>query len=150
MPSRPLAFVPVCRALCQAGADPPRPTTASPLSVLGRLSAFVPQLAAANAELASALSTRPASDFDVESVEEGGRHIEMDLACGVLDLRDEAAQQAAQLAMESQALAEHILPTGDTSSDDDESEDESEDEDDTEDGGGQQPREQRRRRIEEL
>ena len=75
----------------------------------------------------------------------------MDLACGVLDLRDEAAQQAAQLAMESQALAKHILPTGDSSSDDDEEdEDSSEDEDDTEDGGGKPPREQRRRRIEEL
>jgi hypothetical protein len=107
----------------------------------------VPQLAAANAELASALSTRPASDFDVESVDEGGRHIEMDLACGVLDLRDEAAQQAAQLAMDNQPLAEHVLPTGDTSSDDDEEDEDSED--DAEDDSG--PREQqRRRRIEEL
>lgn len=113
----------------------------------------MPQLAAANAELASALSTRPASDFDVEAVGEGGAHIQMDLSCGVLDLRDEAAQQAAQLAMAHQPLTEHILSTGDASSDSS-SDDEDEDGHDTEvaggGSGGPPPREQRRRRIEEL
>jgi hypothetical protein len=95
--------------------------------VLGRLQSFVPQLAAANVALAAAMATRPAHEFDVEYVEprgeggEGGEaapHIEMDIACGVVELRDEAAAAAAERAMAGGA---HPLPlaSGFTDSEDD-------------------------------
>jgi Domain of unknown function (DUF4598) len=124
------------------------------LAVLGRLSSFVPQLAAANAELASALSSRPASDFDVECIEADGEgpHIEMDLACGVLDLQDEAAQHAAQLAMAGQSLAAHMQLGSDDSSDED-GEEEGDGEhprDDRSDKAAQPRDEAKRPRIEEL
>jgi Domain of unknown function (DUF4598) len=112
----------------------------------------VPQIAAANAELASALNSRPASDFDVECVEADGEgpHIEMDLACGVLDLQDEAAQHAAQLAMAGQSLAAHIQPGSDDSSDEDGEEEGEYPGDDRSDKAAQPRDEAKRPRIEEL
>ncbi len=89
--------------------------------MLGRLNAFVPQLAAANAALASAIATRGPAEFDVEQLAaEDAPHVEMELACGVLELRDAAAQQAAE-----RALAGGALVQADGSSSDSESSDES-------------------------
>ena len=53
----------------------------------------------ANAELARAAATRP-EDLDIEHIQEGAPHVEMDLACGVLDLKDEAAAARAEAAMQ--------------------------------------------------
>jgi hypothetical protein len=112
--------------------------------VLGRLGAFVPQLAAANESLQAALRSQPASDFDVEAVAEGGAHVEMDLACGVLELRDENAEAAAEAALAGGAAqVAAVLPS--------ESDSDSSDEED--DALGEQEREEqgkRARRIEEL
>ena len=69
-------------------AMPPPPT-----ALLGKLSAFLPQMKAANDSLAEAMKTRPASEFDVECVdEEGGEsHVAMDVGLGVVELNTEDA-----------------------------------------------------------
>ncbi|KAJ9509823.1 hypothetical protein QJQ45_011567 [Haematococcus lacustris] len=72
-------------------------------SVLDQVRKFIPSLQAANKalerELEPGRQVRPASDLDIEHVDEGGTHIEMDLACGVFDLKDEQAVAAAEQAM---------------------------------------------------
>ncbi|KAL6765740.1 hypothetical protein V8C86DRAFT_2448689 [Haematococcus lacustris] len=68
-------------------------------SVLDQVRKFIPSLQAANKALERELEVRPASDLDIEHVDEGGAHIEMDLACGVFDLKDEQAVAAAEQAM---------------------------------------------------
>ena len=69
-------------------AMPPPPT-----ALLGKLIAFLPQMKAANDSLAEAMKTRPASEFDVECVdEEGGEsHVAMDVGLGVVELNTEDA-----------------------------------------------------------
>lgn len=80
----------------------PKPDTESmPTSnVLERVKKFLPSLQQANAQLAERLSEQPES-LDIENVEEGAPHIEMDLACGVVDLKDQHAEAAALRAMHS-------------------------------------------------
>ena len=109
-------------------------------AVLGRLQAFVPQLAAANAALASAMATRPAHEFQVEHLvpagsddacghddadddgdgddKECGTHVAMEIACGVVELRDAAAQAAAERAM-APGAPPFVLPSGFTDSESD-------------------------------
>ncbi|GLC35799.1 hypothetical protein PLESTB_000495500 [Pleodorina starrii] len=105
-------------------------------SVLDKLAAFMPQMANANASLQQQLQERPAAEFDIEQVddEEDGPYIEMDLACGILELRDEAALRAAERALEGQG--DPFLNSGsDSSSSDDDDSDEDgadDDEDDAE------------------
>jgi len=76
-------------ALLKTAPPPPSPLAA-------RLAAFLPELAAANAAFAAAPS---GSDFDIESVREGEAHVEMEVACGVIDLKDEGAVRAAEAAV---------------------------------------------------
>jgi hypothetical protein len=100
-------------------------------AVLARLSSFVPQLAAANETLAAQMAHRPAHAFDVEHLGEGeseGRHVAMDLACGVLDLRTEAAAEAAERAMAAGGAVALLESDSDSDSD-------SDDEDYCEEGG---------------
>lgn len=70
-------------------------------ALLGKLKQFIPELEKANQKLEAEMSVRPASEFDVENVEEGQAHIEMDLACGIIDLKDRAAEEAAEGAVAS-------------------------------------------------
>ena len=77
-------------------------------SLLARATAFLPQLAAANARLPGtagandSIHVEPAdhaSDTDGDSSDDNaGPRIEMDLACGVLELHDAAARAAAEAA----------------------------------------------------
>ena len=117
--------------------------------MLGRLSAFVPQLGAANAALEAAMQSRPAHEFDLEHLEaEDSPHVEMELVCGVVELSDQAAQLAAERALAG--VQPLHCPSGDEGSDnsgDDSSEEEEEE------GGPAPPRAattQKRSRIEEL
>ena len=61
-------------------------------SALARARKFLPALAQANEEL----SRRQSADVDIESLTPGStQHVELDLTCGLLDLKDAAAQDAA-------------------------------------------------------
>jgi hypothetical protein len=94
-------------------------------ALLGKLQTFLPELEKANQKLSAEMAVRPASEFDIENVEEGqGPHIEMDLACGVIELKDKAAEEAAEGAV---ACSGRVEESG---CDDDE--DSSEDEEDKE------------------
>ena len=74
-----------------------------PSSVLSRVKDFLPQMAAANEKLTKDMQSQPAENFDVEAVGEGdSQHVEMDIACGVLELKDNAAEQAAEAVMAGQ------------------------------------------------
>jgi len=70
------------------------------LAVFSKLQDFLPKMQAANEHLEGELKVRPAAEFDVEGVPEGqeSNYIEMDLACGLVDLKDDAAVQAAEAA----------------------------------------------------
>jgi len=72
-----------------------------PSSVLDRLKQFIPRIQEANQELEQQLQGSNPRDFDIEGVEEGqeGGYIEMDLTCGLLDLKNADAIQAAEQAL---------------------------------------------------
>jgi len=67
-------------------------------SVMSRLQSFLPELSAANETLLERLKTEGAETLDIEHLpEEGAAHIEMDLQCGVFDLKtSDAANKAAR------------------------------------------------------
>lgn len=72
------------------------PCSASKL--LDRAEAFLPTLAKANEQLQDKLRCQP-DILDIEHLTGGSAcHIEMELACGVVELRDQAAAAAAQAA----------------------------------------------------
>lgn len=74
--------------------------------MLARARAFLPALQAANAALDARLQSEPAQSLDIEHLEaEGAPHIEMDLACGLMDLKDPAAEAAAERALRGGAAA---------------------------------------------
>jgi hypothetical protein len=98
--------------------------------VLERVRAFLPYLQQANAQLADTLTEQPDS-INIEHVDEGAPHIEMDLACGVVDLKDRSAQAAAERALCSGTAESGTLQ--DLSNSDGQS-DHSSDEDENEDG----------------
>lgn len=104
-------------------------------TVLQQLQQFLPQLQSANADLAHHPLTEPAvsivdvheesacsssgSDSDEDSSQaKSPEHVQMDIACGVLDLHDEAAISAAEAALANVA---HCQDTYEASSDSDSS-----------------------------
>jgi hypothetical protein len=97
--------------------------------MLDRVKAFLPAMQQANEQLAHAAVNEPEA-LDIENVEEGCPHIEMDLACGVLDLKDEQAVAMAEKSLRDGRPAED-WPTGRQAGDESSS-----DEDEDEDGDG--------------
>ena len=81
------------------GARPGPTFPPPPSSVAARVAAFLPTLAAANDALAADVAAGHGDRYNVESVDEAGRHIEMDVAAGVLELNDGAAVAAAEAAV---------------------------------------------------
>ena len=82
----------------RATAAPTKPSFVSPppSALLSRLQDFLPQMAAANDDLAEAMRHRPAEEFDVEHVGEDAdaRRVEMDVGLGVVDLKTREAADA--------------------------------------------------------
>jgi len=71
-----------------------------PSALLSKLQTFLPQMAAANEELANAMKVRPPEDFDVECVgsDDDERRVEMDVGLGVVDLKTREAVAEAEAA----------------------------------------------------
>lgn len=68
--------------------------------MLERLQQFLPELNKANQELEEAMKREPRKNFQLDDVEdEDAQHIEMNLGLGVVELKDEAAQKAAEKMM---------------------------------------------------
>ena len=65
--------------------------------MLGRLQSFLPAMQKANQELEQEVAQDPEA-CKLENVDDAAPHIEMNLACGVLDLKDSSAAAAAQQA----------------------------------------------------
>ena len=63
-----------------------------------RAKAFLPALAAANEDLQQRVQ-QDAASVNIEEVSGRSQHIEMDISCGVFDLRDPAAEAAAAQAL---------------------------------------------------
>lgn len=64
--------------------------------LLSKARSFLPSLRLANEQLKVAVAEDQAGNPDIETLSsETGPHIELDLACGVLDLQNEAAEAAA-------------------------------------------------------
>lgn len=61
-------------------------------SVLDRLQSFLPQMAEANKQLKKEMEEAPAGHFDIESVEEADRIIEMDVALVELSGSDSSSE----------------------------------------------------------
>lgn len=98
----PLSFTDRC-LLVAPNADAPltRPPIAPPppSALAARLAAFLPELAAANAALEEAVAAGRGEEFNMEAVAEGGAHVAMEVAAGVVDLKDGAALAAAEAAL---------------------------------------------------
>mmetsp|Transcript_1363 Transcript_1363/g.3437 ORF Transcript_1363/g.3437 Transcript_1363/m.3437 type:complete len:190 (-) Transcript_1363:128-697(-) len=87
-------------------------------SVLDRVKAFLPEMAAANDQLQQAMAVKPAEDFDIEQVDGSAeKYIEMDLSCGVVDLKDDTAVLAAEQAIAAGTGPGPAHMEGDSSSD---------------------------------
>ena len=116
------------RLLLQGDGRPTARPDIGPLpasGVLARARAFLPALQAANAALEARLQSEPAQSVDIEHLEgEGAPHIAMDLACGVMDLRDPAAEFAAERAVRGGAAPGEEERAGSDSDSEDSSDDE--------------------------
>ena len=75
--------------------------------LLGRLQTFLPAMQKANQELEQIAAAEPGA-CNIEDVAEDEAHIEMNLACGVLDLEDQVTAAAAQRAVNVPDTAEAI------------------------------------------
>lgn len=94
-------------------------------SVLDRLKTFLPEMAAANDKLQEDMSGKAPREFDIEDVGEGAEnYIEMDLACGVVDLKDSSAVVAAERAIAAGGGSEQPALDGGSSSSDSDSDSE--------------------------
>eukprot|EP00951_Prasinocladus_malaysianus_P022525 scaffold189020_cov37-Prasinocladus_malaysianus.AAC.2 len=69
-------------------------------SVLDRVKQFLPEIDAANQRLRLDMEAAPQDTFDIETVSDEQPHIEMNLACGVIDLKGDDAIKAATAAMD--------------------------------------------------
>lgn len=95
-------------------------------ALLERAREFLPALQAANAALDAARASHPERSFDIEHVDaEGAPHIEMDLACGIMELRDEAAEAAADHALRGAGAAAETESSSSSDHESDSSEQES-------------------------
>ncbi|KIZ02389.1 hypothetical protein MNEG_5573 [Monoraphidium neglectum] len=121
---------------------PERPNiSAVPRSgVLGRLQDFLPKMQAANHQLEQQLQAGEVTlgDLDIENVEEGGDApvIEMDLACGLFDIKDGSALAAAERALEAGPLADPGGEDSDSSDDSSSSAGDGDGDDDAAGAGG--------------
>ena len=100
-------------------------------SVLDRVKSFLPAMQRANADLMQQAAQRPPEELDIEHVPEGAPHVEMDLACGILDLKDPAAVARAEAAMQAGPMRAS-MPEAACSSDDSSDEDDSDEEEEGE------------------
>lgn len=98
-------------------------------AVLAQLRSFLPQMQSANDQLSQRVETEPAvsiSDLQQESTDsvleeqedyETGQHVEMDIACGVVDLKDAAALKAAEDVLNASYVERHQGSSSDSDSD---------------------------------
>ncbi|EMD32447.1 hypothetical protein CERSUDRAFT_126841 [Gelatoporia subvermispora B] len=98
---------------------------APPSELLERVQAFLPQLAASNAELSRRVQEDPES-VDIENVEEDEQYIEMNLGLGVLESRKDGAASSSD--SEDEDMSSATDSSSSSSSDSDSSSDLSESE----------------------
>ncbi|KAL4419374.1 hypothetical protein ABPG77_002901 [Micractinium sp. CCAP 211/92] len=101
-----------------------------PSGLLDRLQAFLPTLEAANADLQHQLETGGGEQVAMErgsDDEREGPYVEMDLACGLFDLKDPAAVAAAEAAMVNRGVAVEAYGAGSGNSSSDDTSDDSSD-----------------------
>lgn len=68
----------------------------SSVSLAAKLNAFLPRMAAANAELESVKERGLLQERNIEQVDEGERYIEMDLGLGVLEEKQDGASSGSE------------------------------------------------------
>eukprot|EP00039_Didymoeca_costata_P012007 m.171827 g.171827 ORF g.171827 m.171827 type:complete len:138 (-) comp15357_c0_seq5:2001-2414(-) len=83
--------------------------------VLSRVKAFLPELEQANQTLLDKMKTQPASDFDIENVNESQNHIEMNIYAGLLEEKESKVEGTKS----AQVLLEEILGNASSSSNED-------------------------------
>ncbi|XP_034721318.1 uncharacterized protein C12orf45 homolog isoform X3 [Etheostoma cragini] len=89
---------------------PPQTERVPRSSVLERLQTFLPQMAAANEKLQLQMADAPAGRFDIESVDEAERVIEMDVALVELSGSDSDSEDGDRTSEEeSDSISEQTL-----------------------------------------
>ncbi|XP_046729246.1 uncharacterized protein C12orf45 homolog isoform X2 [Silurus meridionalis] len=78
-------------------------------SVLDRLQCFLPQMALANETLKQQMENLPAGHFDIESVEEAEKVIEMDVA--LVELEDSDSSQEEEESSEEESSDDQTVDT---------------------------------------
>lgn len=114
-----------------------------PSGLLGRLQAFLPTLEAANANLQQQLDAGGGEQVAMErgsDDEREGPYVEMDLACGLFDLKDPSAVAAAEAAMVGRGVAVEAYGAGSSDDSSDGSSDGSGSEGEGDEGGEERMR----------